>query len=183
MFDVDDFIAECVACLDEPDPRRAAREVLDRALADSPAIADTLKPAQGGITLLYNTPSMTVINVVWTPGMRLYPHNHEMWALIGVYAGREDNEFFRRDPNAGLVASNGKSLDEGDLVSLGDDVIHAVSNPLTKPTGGIHIYGGDFVKNPRSMWPPETNEETPYDPSVVNRLFAEADAAWRSQQN
>lgn len=183
MFDVDEFIAECVACLAETDPRRAAREVLEGALADSAAIADALRPEAGGIQLLYNTPEMTVINVVWTPGMRLYPHNHEMWAVIGVYAGREDNEFFRRDPSgSGLMASNGRSLDAGELVSLGDDVIHAVSNPLRQPTGGIHVYGGDFVRNPRSMWPPPDDEEQPYDPASVDRLFAEADAAWRAAQ-
>ena len=183
MFDVDEFIAGCVGCLDETDPRKAAREVLDRALRDSPAIVDALQPEVGGIKLLYNTPEMTVINVVWAPGMQLYPHNHEMWAIIGVYTGQEDNEFFRRNPDGpGLVPSNGKSLGQGELVALGDDVIHGVSNPLRQLTGGIHIYGGDFVRQPRSMWEPPDDNEVPYDASVVDRLFKEADARWLGQQ-
>lgn len=183
MFDVDTFIADCVACLDETDPRRAAREVLERALADSPSVVNALQPDIGGIKLLYNTPEMTVINVVWAPGMQLYPHNHEMWALIGVYTGQEDNEFFRRNPDGpGLVPSNGKSLGQGDIAAMGTETIHAVSNPLRQLTGGIHIYGGDFVKQPRSMWEPPDNAEVPYDSSVVDRLFREADARWLEER-
>jgi predicted metal-dependent enzyme (double-stranded beta helix superfamily) len=30
-----------------------------------------------------------------TPGMTLGPHDHCMWAAIGVYTGGEDNTFFR----------------------------------------------------------------------------------------
>jgi predicted metal-dependent enzyme (double-stranded beta helix superfamily) len=32
-------------------------------------------------------------NVVWAPKMTIMPHNHCMWAVIGVYTGREDNIF------------------------------------------------------------------------------------------
>ena len=28
--------------------------------------------------------------------MTIMPHNHEMWAVIGIYTGREDNMFWRR---------------------------------------------------------------------------------------
>ena len=33
------------------------------------------------------------------------PHNHEMWAVIGVYTGREDNIFWRRIPGARTASS------------------------------------------------------------------------------
>lgn len=28
--------------------------------------------------------------------MSQLPHNHRMWAVIGIYTGREDNIFWRR---------------------------------------------------------------------------------------
>jgi predicted metal-dependent enzyme (double-stranded beta helix superfamily) len=28
--------------------------------------------------------------------MTIMPHDHRMWAVIGVYTGREDNIFWRR---------------------------------------------------------------------------------------
>ena len=45
--------------------------------------------------------------------MRLYPHDHRMWAAIGIYQGREDNAFYRRPgPEARtLLESGGKTLD------------------------------------------------------------------------
>ena len=32
-----------------------------------------------------------------------------------------------------------------------------------KLTGGLHVYGGDFLGTPRSEWDPETLEERAYD--------------------
>ena len=28
--------------------------------------------------------------------MDIYPHDHRMWAAIGIYAGEEDNAIYRR---------------------------------------------------------------------------------------
>jgi len=181
MFDVDAFIDRCKACLDEAEPRRAIREELDRALDRSGEITDRLPPEEAGLDLLYRSADLTILKVVWAPGMRLYAHDHRMWAAIGIYAGREDNEFFRRRPDGvgGLVESGGKRLDERDVVLLGDDVIHAVANPARSHTGAIHIYGGDFVGQPRSQWVPPALQEEPYDMTLVRQEFDRAETAWR----
>jgi predicted metal-dependent enzyme (double-stranded beta helix superfamily) len=182
VFDVDDFIARCREAITEGEPRRAVREVLDRALADPVAVGDALQPRLGGIDLLHQSDDLTVVHVVWAPGMHIYPHDHRMWAAIGIYAGREDNAFFRRtSPGEGtLVESGGKRLDVGDTTLLGDDVIHQVTNPHDGLTGAIHIYGGDFVNQPRSQWGPGPREERPYDIEDARRQFANANDAWRA---
>jgi predicted metal-dependent enzyme (double-stranded beta helix superfamily) len=180
MFDLDEFLAACTACLEESDPRRAVREVLTRAVSRPEEVGDRLEPKAAGITLLYHAPDLTVLDVVWAPGMRLFPHDHRMWATIGVYAGREDNEFFRRasEGPAGLVPSNGKTLDPSDVVLLGDDTIHSVANPGRGPTGAIHIYGGDFVNQPRSQWREPALDEEPFDYQLLTSTFDDANAAW-----
>jgi predicted metal-dependent enzyme (double-stranded beta helix superfamily) len=101
-----------------------------------------------------------------------------MWAVIAIYTGREDNVFFRRDPDARtrILETNGKSLDGGDVIVLGDDVIHSVHNPLGTLTGAIHVYGGDFVRQPRSQWGPGEPVEQPYDFEFVVQEFAVANA-------
>lgn len=178
-FSVDDLIAACVAGAGERDSRGAVASVLREALADPTAVADAIRPEQAGITLLHHAPDVTVINVVWAPGMRIFPHDHRMWAVIGVYTGREDNEFFRRGAGTpALVPSNGRTLDAGDVLVLGDDTIHAVHNPSRGPTGAIHVYGGDFMNQPRSQWLPPALDEEPYDPAVVAETFAEANRVW-----
>jgi len=98
-----------------------------------------------------------VLKVVWAPGMSIWPHDHQMWAAIGIYAGQEDNTFFRR-LDGGLEARRTRELSINDVVLLGDDAIHAVHNPLGTCTGAIHVYGGDFFNRDMSQWNPETLE-------------------------
>jgi predicted metal-dependent enzyme (double-stranded beta helix superfamily) len=181
MFDVDQLVADCQDAAAETEPRRAVREVLQRAVARGDEVAAALQPGEGGLQLLYVSPELTVLHVVWAPGMRLYPHDHRMWAAIGIYAGQEDNTFYRRSgpERHHLTESGGKELVTGDVLMLGDDTIHAVTNPLRQLTGAIHVYGGDFVNQPRSQWGPGSLEERPYDMAEVNRQFADANRAWQ----
>jgi predicted metal-dependent enzyme (double-stranded beta helix superfamily) len=180
IFDVDEFISACRAGLAETDSRRAIREVVQRAMTHPLAVANALRPEKGGFSLLHHAPDLTVLHVVWAPGMRIYPHNHRMWATIGIYAGQEDNTFYRRtvDDRHALVESGGKALRVGDVVTLGDDTIHAVTNPTGMLTGAIHVYGGDFVNEPRSQWGPGPMQERPYDMNEAQQQFADANRAW-----
>ena len=179
MFDVDNLIGECRAAIGEGEPHRAVREVLERTVADAGAVGDALQPRMGGLQLLYCAPELTVLHAVWAPGMVLFPHDHLMWAAIGIYAGEEDNAFYRRKPDepTTVAATGGKELKEGDVLVLGKDAIHGVTNPLDRITAAIHVYGGDFVNQPRSVWGPGPLEERPYDFDVIQAQFAEANAA------
>lgn len=180
MFDIDDFLNDChVACL-ETEARRAVRDVMVRAFGRPEQIAAALRPTEGGITLLHHGPKLTIVHVVWAPRMRIYPHDHRMWAAIGLYTGREDNTFYRRSgPGQGsLTESGGKTLTEGQVVVLGDQTIHGVANPEARLTGAIHVYGGDFVAQERSQWGPGPLDERPYDLDETRRQFAVANEAW-----
>jgi predicted metal-dependent enzyme (double-stranded beta helix superfamily) len=180
MLDIDSLIEDCVEANGEPEQHKAIREVLDRACADGSGAAAALKPERAGLTLLHHTSDLTVIHVVWAPGMRLFPHNHQMWAAIGIYSGQEDNAFYRRPApdSTTLVDSGGKSLAEGDVLVLGDDAIHAVTNPRSTYTGAIHVYGGDFVNEPRSQWGPGPVEERPFEMASALAEFEAANDAW-----
>jgi predicted metal-dependent enzyme (double-stranded beta helix superfamily) len=182
VFDLDDFIARCIEAHGEDEPRRAVREVLTRALTEADALAETLQPSEAGFTLLHHTDDLTIIHVVWTPGMDIYPHDHRMWAAIGIYAGQEDNTFFRRSGpgERTLTESGGKTLTVGDAVVLGGDTIHAVHNPRRELTGAIHVYDGDFINQERSQWGPGPREERPYDIEDTRQRFADANAAWNA---
>ena len=111
--------------------------------------------------------------------MTLRPHNNEMWAVIGIYTGREDNIFWRRvaDEDGGLIeAAGAEALSEKDVVPLGPGIIHSVTNPIPRLTGAIHVYGGDFFATERSEWEPETLEERPYDIEKNMKYFIESNA-------
>jgi predicted metal-dependent enzyme (double-stranded beta helix superfamily) len=177
-FAIDELVADCQTAIKEDQPALAVRDVLRRALDKPGDVADAFGAREGGLQFLHISPELTVLHATWAPGMRLYPHNHNMWAVIGIYGGREDNAFFRRDHDT-LTESGGKSISEKDVLVLGDDVIHAVANPLDRLTGAIHVYGGDFVATPRSQWPPEAYREEPWKMDQVREEFARANEAWR----
>jgi predicted metal-dependent enzyme (double-stranded beta helix superfamily) len=177
MFDLDQFLIDCLAARGEAEPRHATREVLLKTMADAGSVADVMRPAEGGISLLHHEPDLTVIHVVWAPGMQLFPHDHRMWAAIGIYAGQEDNMFFRRNRGT-ITASGGKELGVGDVLVLGDDAVHAVANSRDRLAGAIHVYGGDFVNEPRSQFDPETLEERPFSMEAADAEFARANRAW-----
>jgi predicted metal-dependent enzyme (double-stranded beta helix superfamily) len=108
--------------------------------------------------------------------MTVLPHNHRMWAVIGIYTGREDNVFWRRVPGApGKVEiAGGKALSVGEAEPLGHNIIHSVTNPIRRLTGAIHVYGGDFFNSDRSEWDPETLTEQPFDADNAVSRFEEA---------
>jgi predicted metal-dependent enzyme (double-stranded beta helix superfamily) len=48
-----------------------------------------------------------------------------------------------------------------------------VVNPLSRLSGAIHVYGGDFFGVSRSEWDPDSLHEKPFDMEKVLRMFAQ----------
>jgi predicted metal-dependent enzyme (double-stranded beta helix superfamily) len=150
--DLDGLFADLVAAAGEDTPQLAVRDVLARALDDRAALAEALPCTRAEFVPLVVTPDLTIIKTVWAPGMTVPPHDHRMWGAIAVFTGKEDNTYYRR-AGAGLEQSGGKELRAGDVGLMGTDIIHSVTAPLTREwTGAVHVYGGDFVAQQRSMW-------------------------------
>ena len=100
--------------------------------------------------------------MIWPPLISLLPHNHNMWASIGIYTGRENNIIWDRN-NSIIKPTSAAALSAKDVYRLPDDVIHSVTNPITRFTGAINIYDGDYFKPGRSEWDAETLRERPFD--------------------
>jgi predicted metal-dependent enzyme (double-stranded beta helix superfamily) len=174
MFDLDRFKEDCRAALKEKSPHAAVKEIVARAVTEPGRVVKALgEPKLAGLESLYRSEQLTILNVLWGPGMTLYPHDHRMWAVIGVYGGQEENAFYRRDESK-LIGHGNKTLRTKDTLPLGESVIHAVTNPLEQITAAIHVYGGDFFAVPRSEWDPQTLEERPFDLENAKRVFAES---------
>ncbi|MSP76180.1 MAG: hypothetical protein EXR12_08600 [Rhodospirillaceae bacterium] len=174
MFDLDRFIADLRATLPERS-RQLMKEVVARAISDRAALIRAVgEPDKAGVQVLYKSPELTVLNLLWAPRQITLPHNHRMSAAIGMYAGREDNMFWRRvsGPVLGstkfqIEAAGGEALGAGDVALLGPDIVHSVVNPLSKISAAIHVYDGNFMEIERSMWNAETLVEEPLDISAV----------------
>jgi predicted metal-dependent enzyme (double-stranded beta helix superfamily) len=175
-FDRDRFVEDCIAANAEHDPQAAVRDVLARAVSDHGAVLSALgAPDQAGLDVLHRSPSLTIFAAKWAPRMHLPAHDHRMWAHIGLYAGREDNIFWRRTAD-GVEAHAASVLFPGDVATLPTDAIHSVTNPLQRYTGGLHLYGGDFFDTTRSQWSDETLAEEPSDGAVIRAIFERENA-------
>ena len=178
MFDLDRFKAQCSAALTERGALQAVRDVVARAVQDPGPVLKALgEPGRSEVQTLHRSSDLTILNVIWGPRMTVMPHNHEMWAVIGIYTGREDNILWRRlpaDPNGRIEAAGAKALSEREAFPLGHDIIHSVTNPIGRLTGAIHVYGGDFFAVPRKEWDPERLIEQPYDVQKTLQLFEES---------
>jgi predicted metal-dependent enzyme (double-stranded beta helix superfamily) len=185
MFEVDQFVADCRAAFAEDPTHKAVREVLARAVSDPAAVLKGLgEPKRAEIRTLFHSLSLTILNVIWAPMMTVMPHNHRMWAVIGIYSGREDNIFWRRvgkSPDK-IEPVGAKALCEGDVEPLGTDIIHSVLNPIDRRTGAVHIYGGDFFGAERSEWDSLTLLEHRSDGERTRRMFEEANARFEASK-
>ena len=172
MFDLERFIDDCRAARAADPTHKAVREVVARAVSQAGELMQAVgEPGRAGIQTLFHSPELTILNVVWAPRMTIYPHNHRMWAVIGIYTGREDNIYWRRLPGGRIEAVGAQALCERDAAPLGPEIIHSVTNPIPRLTGAIHVYGGDFFGAERSEWNPETLVEQRYDSAKVLRYF------------
>jgi predicted metal-dependent enzyme (double-stranded beta helix superfamily) len=169
--DIERFVEDCVIANKEAEAQDAVNEVLARAVSTPDAVLAALgDPNRAGLNVLLSSSTLTIFAATWTPQMNLMPHDHLMWANIGIYTGREDNIFWERSSD-GIEATGAAALFVKDTATLPVDALHSVTNPLQRFTGGIHIYGGDFFDTTRSQWNPETLEEEPSDGAVIRGIF------------
>ena len=177
-FERDRFIADCEAAVLSGGGQREIRALLEQAVKEpARVLAELGQPKRAGIELLHRSKNVTILNLVWGPHMTVMPHNHHMWAVIGMYAGREDNIFWRHlpaDAKRPIEAAGASSYFVGDVGTLGADIVHSVTNPLGKLTGALHVYGGDFLKQHREQWDEETLAEQPYDQAGARQLFEDS---------
>jgi predicted metal-dependent enzyme (double-stranded beta helix superfamily) len=177
-FDLGEFVGQCLLALGDGAPPAALYEVVARAVREPAGILRALgEPRRAEIQKLYHSEELTLLNVVWAPRMTVMPHDHRMLAIIGIYTGREDNIFWRRRAGSEahrVEAAGARALMEREAALLGRDIIHSVTNPISRFTGALHVYAGDFFNATRSEWDPESLHEQAYDVKKALRLFEEA---------
>lgn len=176
MFNLDNFIESCESAVTNNETHLEIKEIVEKAVSDPESLMKAVgEPSKTGASPIFSSSKLTIVNVVWAPWVTIYPHNHNIWAVIGIYSGREDNIFWRRineDKQGRIEAAGARSLCLGDVTPLGPDIIHSVNNPIPRNSGAIHIYGGDFfhVEN-RSEWDPKDLTEHEYNAENVKNVL------------
>src|SRR5271169_1622211 len=114
MFQIENFIDECQAAVKESDALSAVNELVARIVSEPAQVLYALgEPERSAVQTIYKACDLTILNVCWGPRMEVEPHDHRMWAVIGIYGGREQNTFYRRS-KAGLTKHGIKELNAKD---------------------------------------------------------------------
>ena len=162
----EEFIAQCSAAVREDRGPSAAKDVVERAVRDRRLIDEL--PLEAGVNVLHGADDLTILHVVMAErpagAGNPIPHNHRMWALIGVLHGREENEFFRRSGRTIEPSGSGRVIVEGEVLMMGAETIHSVKNPSSERlSSALHVYGGSLLAAEKSMWCEPERTEEPFD--------------------
>lgn len=158
-------IDKCKDALSSPDPKTSMAAAVLEAVADPSvvaAISERVKLTSLEDMAIHRSEDLTLLAASLPPGFSAGPHNHNLWSVVGVGSGQEDNQFYERHGDR-LRQSGEASVTAPGVLSNDEDVIHAIRNPLDTPLVVLHAYGGDLFATPRSNWDPETHTEVSFD--------------------
>jgi predicted metal-dependent enzyme (double-stranded beta helix superfamily) len=113
---------------------------------------------------------LSLFSLVVPPAAATPVHDHLAWGLVGLYAGEQDEEVFRRPPGHGgghdapLELAARQHLRPGDFYVLeppeGD--IHRVTTTSAGPSVSIHLLGNDTGCTWRHAYTPEDGRAHPF---------------------
>ena len=165
MFDSDEFVAGCLEASRAADPVSALRLQVERAVADPEPIERRfpvpVDPDDDGI--LHRSAELLIVSAVFPRGFTTGLHDHSVPAIIGLWAGAEENWLYRRTPN-GVELTDSQRVRRGEVIVLDADAIHNVRVSDAGWSGGLHVYLGDILTADRSEWADAASRPTSFDP-------------------
>jgi predicted metal-dependent enzyme (double-stranded beta helix superfamily) len=113
--------------------------------------------------------TLSLFSLVVPPGAMTPVHDHLAWGLVGVYKGKQDEEFYR--PGGGrLELVRRRPLDPGDFYTLlpPRDDIHRVRTTSPQTSVSIHLLANDTGCVWRHTYDEQTGEVNPFRSGYVN---------------
>jgi predicted metal-dependent enzyme (double-stranded beta helix superfamily) len=127
----------------------------------------------GGIGqwLLYRAAdgSLCLFSLVVPGGSATPVHDHLAWGLVGLYAGRQEEEIYAAR-NGALDLVERRALEPGDFYALipPRDDIHRVRTTSPEASVSIHLLTNDTGCVWRHTYEPESGEANPFRSGYVN---------------
>jgi len=167
-FDVQSFVAKCLAARAKPDAPEAIASLVREAIADPLAVAAAVRarraddPALPMGDVFHTSDALTIYHVALPPYLFGAPHDHATWAVIGVYEGEEAYNIYRQTP-AGLIRVRYEELRAPSVRILPPELIHDIENRTGRTTRSIHVYGNRHFEMPeRRLWRTPSSAPIPF---------------------
>lgn len=152
---LDSFTVDARTATGMDRPLEAVIDLMARTLADPAAIPVPDLPENE--TMLFEDETVSIWHERFLPAEVLPPHDHGMFAVLGVYRGAESNRLYR--PGGGALRPAGELiLRAGEFHVFGPGDVHAVTALGGAPSLGLHVYLGPLTRVARSLYDWETGE-------------------------
>src|SRR5437660_591107 len=80
---LEELVSACQVAVAEDRPMLAVKELVERAVTDR-ALIEQLPGDGPGIFTLHRGPGLSMFKIVVPPGYTSLPHDHRMWAVVGI---------------------------------------------------------------------------------------------------
>jgi len=118
--------------------------------------------------------SLCLFSLVVPPGAMTPVHDHLAWGLVGLYAGSQDEEFYR-PAEGGLELLRRRPLDPGDFYGLlpPRDDVHRVRTTSPNTSVSLHLLANDTGCVLRHVYDEESGKAQPFRSGYVNAACPE----------
>ncbi|MEP3199117.1 MAG: hypothetical protein ABJO57_14670 [Lentilitoribacter sp.] len=107
--------------------------------------------------LLFEDDTVSIWSCMFDPQFIMPAHEHKMEVHIGAVTGFEKNIMFEKNGNS-LEHTETKIVSPGEILSIHEDAIHAVSARGEKHSHALHVYMGPLTKVKRDLFEWETGQ-------------------------
>jgi predicted metal-dependent enzyme (double-stranded beta helix superfamily) len=172
-FDLDTLVAEIKTASRGSNPKAEVKKIMERVFEDAQMIQENIPVFDENEVNLFEDDAISIWVCRFMPGAPIPPHDHQMDAMIGLYAGVERNRFFNRETSDKITESGHVDITPGEILNISPTAIHAVECVSEEPSCGIHVYFGPLQTIDRSLFDQRAGTRLKFTEETFNRLCAE----------
>lgn len=169
-FDIDEFIICMRKAAKSVSPAKAVRAEMDRYFENPEAIRLAMPAFDTDEAVLFEDETLSIFYCRFRPNYTIPPHDHQTSAVIGVFEGQEQNNFFSTAGDAFITKGKSVDMQAGDVVSIGPHAIHTVECTGSTPSYAIHVYLGPLSRIERNLYDVEAEKVIPFTDADFHRL-------------
>ena len=158
---LEDLLTRLRDAVGSPDASQAILNVLRASQQNRNAISDEIAGLDEDEVLLFEDDSCSIWTCRYDASVVLAPHEHCMPVHIAVYRGAEVQVLYACEPGR-LRHLGNQSVAAGNILSLDDTAIHAVTAQIGQPSHAIHVYEGPLTGVQRDLFDWTTGERVPF---------------------
>ena len=170
-FTLENFVADVRAIAANADAPKHLRTYFDDLFA-APEQVELACAGKRGDEILFEGDTVSVWHCEFAKDVSVPAHDHQLSAVIGVYRGRERNDFFEAAPDGGIQRSGQVELGPGDVLSIGPSAIHSVTSIGNGPCNGLHVYLGNLTRVERTLFDIDNGVSMRFDDKNYEKLMA-----------